>query len=148
MKLALLEAKKAYKKLEVPVGCVIVLNGEVIAKAHNLRETKQTSLAHAEILAINKACKKIGSWRLEDCQMFVTLEPCPMCGGAIIQSRIKDLYYGASDEKSGVCGGKINLFETSFNHEVNVIGGIMQDDCKSLLQGFFKELRMRKENNQ
>ena len=109
MKIALQEAKKAYNKLEVPVGCVIVKNGEIIAKAHNLKETKYDTTKHAEILAIQKASKKLKSWRLIDCQMYVTLEPCSMCAGAIINSRIKKLYYGAKDEKTGAVGSILNL---------------------------------------
>ena len=117
MKEALKEAKKAYKKLEVPVGCVIVKDGKIIARAHNLKETKYDTTKHAEILAIQKASKKLESWRLIDCDMYVTLEPCPMCAGAIIQSRIKNLYYGACDEKTGAVGSVLNLMEDfKFNH--------------------------------
>lgn len=143
MELALKEAKKAYDKLEVPVGCVIVLDGKVIAKAYNKRETKNSVLGHAELIAIEKACKKLGSWRLEDCDMYVTLEPCPMCSGAIIQARIKNLYYGAPDFKTGACGSKINLFETKFNHSVNIFGGIMELEASQLIKDFFKMLRKK-----
>ena len=130
MKEALKEAKKAYKKLEVPVGCVIVKDGKIIARAHNLKETKYDTTKHAEILAIKKASKKLESWRLIDCDMYVTLEPCPMCAGAIIQSRIKNLYYGASDEKTGAVGSVLNLMEDfKFNHIVNVEKGILKNDC-------------------
>lgn len=141
MGLALKEAQKAYLKDEVPIGAVIVYDGKVIARAHNLRVEKELTHAHAEMLAIMKANKKMKSWRLEDMSLYVTLEPCSMCGGAIIQSRIKNLYFGASDPKSGVCGSKMNLFDISFNHQVNVIGGILESESKALLQSFFKKLR-------
>ena len=145
MKEALKEAKKAYKKLEVPVGCVIVKDGKIIARAHNLKETKYDTTKHAEILAIQKASKKLESWRLIDCDMYVTLEPCPMCAGAIIQSRIKNLYYGASDEKTGAVGSVLNLMEDfKFNHIVNVEKGILKNDCENLLKDFFRELRKSK----
>ena len=145
MKEALKEAKKAYKKLEVPVGCVIVKDGKIIARAHNLKETKYDTTKHAEILAIQKASKKLESWRLIDCDMYVTLEPCPMCAGAIIQSRIKNLYYGASDEKTGAVGSVLNLMENfKFNHIVNVEKGILKNDCENLLKDFFRELRKSK----
>ncbi len=143
---ALKEAQKAYDKNEVPIGCVIVLNGKIIARAHNLREKKQSILSHAEVLAIEKACKKLNTWRLEDCDMYVTLEPCSMCSGAIIQSRIKNLYYGASEFKTGACGSVFNLFDYKFNHQVNVCGGIMKDECESILKTFFKKLRNKKKN--
>ena len=121
MKKALQEAKKAYNKLEVPVGCIIVKNWEIIAKAHNLKETKYDTTKHAEILAIQKASKKLHSWRLIDCEMYVTLEPCSMCAGAIINSRIKKIYYGAKDEKTGAIGSVLNLLEDyKFNHKVDL----------------------------
>ncbi len=146
MNAALKEAKKAYDILEVPVGCVIVKDGKIIAKAHNKRETSQTTTAHAEILAINKACKKIGSWRLNDCDMYVTLEPCSMCSGAIIQSRIKNLYFGAYDEKTGAAGSVLNLFEIPFNHKVNVISEVNKTECENIIKMFFKNLRDNKKN--
>ena len=119
MKEALKEAKKAYEKLEVPVGCVIVKEGKIIARAHNLKETKLDTTKHAEILAIQKASKKLESWRLLDCEMYVTLEPCSMCAGAIINSRIKKVYIGTTDEKTGACGSVLNLFnDYTFNHKV------------------------------
>ena len=149
MKEALKEAKKAYKKLEVPVGCVIVKDGKIIARAHNLKETKYDTTKHAEILAIQKASKKLESWRLIDCDMYVTLEPCPMCAGAIIQSRIKNLYYGASDEKTGAVGSVLNLMEDfKFNHIVNVEKGILKNDCENLLKDFFRELRKSKKEQE
>ncbi len=146
MNAALKEAKKAYDILEVPVGCVIVKDGKIIAKAHNKRETSQTTTAHAEILAINKACKKIGSWRLNDCDMYVTLEPCSMCSGAIIQSRIKNLYFGAYDEKTGAAGSVLNLFEIPFNHKVNVFSEVNKIECENIIKMFFKNLRDNKKN--
>ncbi len=145
MKKALQEAKKAYNKLEVPVGCIIVKNGEIIAKAHNLKETKYDTTKHAEILAIQKASKKLQSWRLIDCEMYVTLEPCPMCAGAIINSRIKKIYYGAKDEKTGAVGSVLNLLEDyTFNHKVEVESGILENECQAILKNFFKELRKLK----
>ena len=149
MKEALKEAKKAYKKLEVPVGCVIVKDGKIIARAHNLKETKYDTTKHAEILAIQKASKKLESWTLIDCDMYVTLEPCPMCAGAIIQSRIKNLYYGACDEKTGAVGSVLNLMEDfKFNHIVNVEKGILKNDCENLLKDFFRELRRSKKEQE
>ena len=143
MREALKEAKKAYLLGEVPVGAVIVYDNKIIARGHNTREIKQSVLGHAEINAIQKASKKIGSWRLEDCDIYVTLEPCPMCSGAIIQSRIKNLYYGATDPKTGACGSVLNLFENPFNHKVNVIGGVLEDECSRIIKDFFKELRQK-----
>jgi tRNA(adenine34) deaminase len=149
MKAALAEAKKAYMIAEVPVGAVIVYNNKIIARGHNTRETNQSVLGHAEINAIKKASKKIGSWRLEDCDIYVTLEPCPMCSGAIIQSRIKNLYFGAYDLKGGACGSVLNLFEHPFNHKVNVTGGVMEMECSRIIKDFFKELRQKNvDNNQ
>ncbi len=142
MKEALKEAKKAYDKLEVPVGAVVVKEGKIIARAHNLKETKYDTTKHAEILAIQKASKKLNSWRLIDCEMYVTLEPCSMCAGAIINSRIKKVYIGALDEKTGAAGSVLNLFEDfTFNHKVEVEKGIMQEECEKLLRDFFKMLR-------
>ena len=142
MKQALKEAEKAYNKLEVPVGAVIVKDGKIIARAHNQKETKTDTTKHAEILAIQKASKKLKSWRLIDCEMYVTLEPCSMCAGAIINSRIKKVYIGAMDEKTGAVGSILNLFEDyTFNHKVEVEKGIMQKECENILKQFFKELR-------
>lgn len=142
MKEALKEAKKAYEKLEVPVGCVIVKEGKIIARAHNLKETKLDTTKHAEILAIQKASKKLESWRLLDCEMYVTLEPCSMCAGAIINSRIKKVYIGTTDEKTGACGSVLNLFnDYTFNHKVELERGIMKEECEKILKDFFKELR-------
>lgn len=144
MEEALKEAKKAYKKEEVPVGAVIVKDGKIIARAHNLKETKNTSTAHAEILAIEKASKKLNSWRLIDCDMYVTLEPCTMCMGAIISSRIKNLYIGALDKKTGACGSFINLLDYKYNHNVNIVKGILYNKCEYILKEFFKHLRSNK----
>ena len=145
MQEALKEAKKAYKKLEVPVGAIIVKNGEIIAKAHNLKETKNDTTKHAEILAIQRASKKLKSWRLLDCEMYITLEPCSMCAGAIINSRVKKIYIGALDYKTGAAGSVLNLFEDyKFNHKVEVEKGILQEECENLLKSFFKELRQKK----
>ena len=142
MKEALKEAQKAYEKLEVPVGAVIVKDGKIIARAHNQKETKTDTTKHAEILAIQKASKKLESWRLIDCEMYVTLEPCSMCAGAIINSRIKKIYIGTLDEKTGAAGSVFNLFEDyTFNHKVEIEKGILQKDCEQILKDFFKELR-------
>ncbi len=144
MKEALKEAKKAYDKLEVPVGCVIVKDGKIIARAHNLKETKKDTTKHAEILAIQKASKKLEAWRLLDCDMYVTLEPCSMCAGAIINSRIQNLYIGTMDKKTGAAGSVLNLFDDfTFNHKVTVETGILQAQCEEILKDFFKELRKR-----
>ena len=149
MKQALKEAKKAYEKLEVPVGAVIVKDGKIIARAHNLKETKTDTTKHAEILAIQKASKKLESWRLLDCEMYITLEPCSMCAGAIINSRIKKVYIGALDEKTGTAGSVLNLFEDyKFNHKVEVEKGVMQEECENILKDFFKMLRKYKKNLQ
>ena len=141
MKEALKEAKKAYEKLEVPVGAVIVKNGKIIARAHKLKETKKATTKHAEIVAIEKASKKLDAWRLLDCEMYITLEPCSMCAGAIINSRIKKIYIGALDEKTGAAGSVLNLFDYKFNHKVEVEKGILQEECEKVLKDFFKELR-------
>ncbi len=142
MKEALKQAQKAYEKLEVPVGAVIVKDGKIIARAYNQKEDKKDTTNHAEILAIKKASKKLGSWRLLDCDMYVTLEPCSMCAGALIQSRIRKVYIGASDEKTGACGSVLNLLgDYKFNHIVEVEKGVLQNECEDLLKKFFKELR-------
>ncbi len=141
MKLALKEAYKAYEKREVPVGAIIVLDGKVIARGHNCREGKQLVTGHAEIEAITKAQNKLGTWRLENCVLYVTLEPCPMCSGAIIQSRIKKVVYGCKDYKAGACGSVLNLFEHKFNHSVEICGGVMEKETSELISKFFKEIR-------
>lgn len=142
MKEALKEAQKAYDKLEVPVGAVIVKDGKIIARAYNQKEEKNDTTNHAEILAIKKASKKLGSWRLLDCDMYVTLEPCSMCAGALIQSRIRKVYIGADDEKTGACGTKLNLLEDyDFNHKVEIQRGVLKEECENIMKKFFKELR-------
>jgi len=141
MKEALKEALKAKNKNEVPVGAVIVFNDKIIARGHNKRETKKNSLCHAEIIAINKACRKVENFRLEDCEMYVTLEPCLMCAGAIVQSRIKRVIIGAKDSKYGMAGTIFNAFGLKSNHKVEVEFGIMEDECANILKEFFKELR-------
>lgn len=142
MKQALREAEKAYEKLEVPVGAVIVKDGKIIARAHNQKETQTDTTKHAEILAIQKASKKLKSWRLIDCEMYITLEPCTMCAGAIINSRIKKIYIGTMDEKTGAVGSVLNIFEDyKFNHKVEVEKDILKIECENILKQFFKELR-------
>lgn len=141
MKIAISEAQKAAERGEIPVGAVIVKNNEIISVGHNLREEKQNALSHAEIEAINSACQKLGSWRLDDCEMYVTLEPCPMCTGAIINARIKTVIFGAYDSKMGCMDSVINLCDYPFNHKVEIYGGIMEDECLNILQDFFKKLR-------
>ena len=147
MKEALKEAKKAYKKEEIPVGAVIVKNGEIIAKAHNLKEVKKSSISHAEILAIQKANKKLGAWRLENCDMYITLEPCMMCMGAIINARIKKIYVGTLDPKTGACESVININNYKFNHIVEIETGILKKECEYILKDFFKMLRKKKRRN-
>lgn len=145
MNQALKEAEKAYKKLEVPVGAIIVKDGKIISKAHNQKETKTDTTKHAEIIAIQKASKKLKSWRLIDCEMYITLEPCSMCAGAIINSRIKKIYIGTMDEKTGAAGSVLNLFEDyKFNHKVEVERSLMKNQCEQILKNFFRELRKNK----
>ncbi|MFK4335071.1 tRNA(adenine34) deaminase [Bacillus sp. RC240] len=145
MQLAIEEAKKAEAIQEVPIGAVIVLDGEVISVAHNLRETEQRSIAHAELLAIDEACKKLGTWRLEDATLYVTLEPCPMCAGGIVLSRIKRVVYGASDPKGGCVGTLMNLLtDERFNHQCEVVAGVLEEECGTLLTIFFRELRKKR----
>jgi tRNA(adenine34) deaminase len=142
---ALKEAKKAYKKAETPIGCVIVKDNIIVARGHNEKEIKQDPTLHAEMTAIRKAGKKLNSWRLTDCDMYVTLEPCPMCAGALIQARIRKLYIGATDPKAGAVGSVINLMEIEkFNHKVEVQYGMLENECSQILKDFFKELRARK----
>lgn len=145
MKEALKQAKKAYKIKEVPIGCVIVHEDKVIARGYNKRNTKKNTLAHAEILAINKASKVLGDWRLEDCTMYITLEPCQMCAGAIVQARVKRVVIGSMNPKAG-CGGSIlNLLEMEqFNHQVEVERGVLEEECSTMMTEFFKELREEK----
>ena len=144
MREALKEAQKAYDQAEVPIGAVVVLNGEIIGRGHNLREKEQDATLHAEIKAIRQANQHLGSWRLEDCELFVNLEPCPMCSGAMILARMKKVVFGAFDPKAGTAGTFMNLLQDSrFNHQVEVEQGILEDECKEILQQFFKGLRER-----
>jgi tRNA(adenine34) deaminase len=139
---ALKEAYKAYEKGEVPVGAVIVKDGRIISKAHNLRESLRDATAHAEVLAIREACKRLNSWRLADCNLYVTLEPCPMCAGAILQARIARLVFGAMDFKAGCAGSIYNFFAAGqFNHSTDVISGIMEDECRDIMKKFFGQRR-------
>lgn len=142
MKEALKEAKKAYKKLEIPVGAVIVKDGRIIARGHNLKEQKQDATRHAEMIAIEKASKKLQNWRLNDCELYVTLEPCAMCAGAIVGSRIKNVYVGACDLKTGACGSKLNLLQDfGFDTTVGIESGILEEECQAIIKKFFKEIR-------
>lgn len=148
MKEALKEAKKAYNKLEIPVGAVIVKDGKIVARAHNSKEEKKDTTKHAEIIAIQKASKKLENWRLADCEMYVTLEPCTMCAGALIHARIKKIYIGTMDEKTGACGSVLNVLQDyTFNHQVEVETGVLQKECETLLKEFFKKLRKIKKVN-
>ena len=145
MKEALNQAQKAYEKGEIPVGAVIVKEHKIIARAYNEKEYKLDTTRHAEILAIQKASKKLKSWRLQDCDMYVTLEPCSMCAGALIQARVRKLYIGTVDKKTGACGSVLNLLKDyTFNHKVEVESGILQKECENILKNFFKELREKK----
>ena len=142
---AIKEAKKAEKLMEVPIGAVIVLNGEIIARAHNLRETNQSAVSHAELLAIEQACKVVGSWRLEQATLYVTLEPCAMCSGAIILARIQRVVFGASDPKGGCAGTFMNLLQDErFNHQSEVVSGVLEHPCGRILSDFFQGVRKRK----
>ena len=138
---ALAEAEQAAAPGEVPVGAVIAKDGEIIASAHNTRETEKNALHHAELLAIDAACKKLGGWRLWQCELFVTLEPCPMCSGAILNSRIRRVVYGAADTKAGCCGSVTDLFALPFNHHPAVENGLRAEEAQALLQAFFLRLR-------
>ena len=141
MQEALMLAKEAGAMGEVPVGCVIVRDGQIVGRGKNCRETSKTALGHAEIEAIRDACKNLGGWRLWDCTLYVTLEPCPMCAGAIINARIPLVVYGAKDDKCGACGSVCDLFSMNFNHQPEVISGICQQEAKELLTAFFQTLR-------
>lgn len=147
MKMALGRASTAAKQGETPVGCVIIKDGRVVSGGRNRRENGKNALCHAEISAINAACKKLGGWRLCECDLYVTLEPCPMCAGAIINARIKNVYFGASDKKAGSFGSVVNLAELPYNHKPNVEGGILEKECAFVLSEFFKELRANKKKS-
>lgn len=145
MRVAIEEAKKAEALVEVPIGAIVVHQGQIIGRGHNLRETTQNATTHAEMIAIQEACKAIGSWRLEETQLYVTLEPCPMCSGAMIFSRVKEVYFGAYDPKGGTAGTLMNLLEDErFNHQAEVEGGILEEECGELLSVFFRNLRAKK----
>ena len=146
MKEALKQAKKAASIGETPIGAVIVRDGEIIARGYNKRETKKNALLHAEIIAINKACKKLGGWRLPQCEMYVTLEPCPMCAGAIINSRIENVYFGAYDKKAGSFGSIADFNAIGYNHKPVVTGGVLEKECAGLLSEFFRKLRLSKKS--
>ncbi len=148
MKQAIKQAKKAWVLDEVPIGCVIVYDGKVIGRGYNRRNTDKSTLAHAEIIAIKKASKKIGDWRLEECTMYVTLEPCQMCAGAIVQARIPKVVIGSMNPKAGCCGSILNLLEEErFNHQVEVERGVLEEECSGMLTNFFRELRLKKAKN-
>jgi tRNA(adenine34) deaminase len=145
MKEAIKEAKKAEDLNEVPIGAVIVIDGKVVARAHNLRETEHNAVAHAELLAIDQACRDLRTWRLEDSTLYVTLEPCPMCAGAIILSRVKRVVYGAADPKGGCAGTLMNLLsDERFNHQSEVTSGVLERECGQMLSDFFRKIRERK----
>ena len=141
MTAALVLAREAAAAGEVPVGCVVVRNGEIVGRGRNRREEKQSVASHAEIEAMAMANAALGTWRLEDCDLYVTLEPCPMCAGAIINARVRRVYYGARDDAMGACGGVLNLFMEDFPHHPQLVGGILADECGNLLSEFFKGLR-------
>ncbi|MFJ7680413.1 tRNA adenosine(34) deaminase TadA [Peribacillus sp. NPDC097198] len=145
MNVALGEAEKARQLNEVPIGAVIVIEDRIVARGHNLRETDQNAIAHAELLAINEACVELGSWRLEEGTLYVTLEPCPMCAGAILQSRVKRVVFGAHDPKAGCAGTFMDLLQDQrFNHQCEVTSGVLEEECGGILTAFFKQLRNRK----
>lgn len=149
MKMALREAKKAYKLGEVPIGCVIVYQDKIIGSGYNRRNTDKSTLSHAEITAIKKASKVIGDWRLEECTLYVTLEPCQMCSGAIVQARIPNVVMGCMNPKAGCAGSILNILNIpEFNHQVHTISGILEEECSQMLTTFFKELRIKKKNGQ
>ena len=141
MRAALALAKEAFDDGEVPVGAVVVRKGEIVGEGRNRREKGKNALYHAEIEAIDNACKRLGGWRLWECELYVTLEPCPMCAGAIVNARIPQVYFGAYDFKNGSCGTITNLFEMPYNFKPECLGGIMEDECAALLKDFFKTLR-------
>ncbi len=148
MKEAVKQAKKAYALEEVPIGCVIVYEGKIIGRGYNRRMTDKTALAHAELRAIKRACKVMGDWRLDDCEMYVTLEPCQMCSGAIVQSRIKKVYIGCMNPKAGCAGSIINMLQVpQFNHQVEIEKGVLEDECSAMLSDFFKELRIKQKSS-
>ncbi len=144
MFLAIEQAKRAYEIAEVPIGAVVVKDGEVVGAGFNRRETGKNALYHAELTAIDEACRRLGGWRLWQCELYVTLEPCPMCAGAIINSRLRRIVYGCQDYKAGSVRSVINLFELPYNHKPEYVGGVLADECSELLSDFFRELRESK----
>lgn len=146
MREALALARKAFELGEVPVGAVAVWEGKIVGRGMNLRETDKNALRHAEIAAIDEACKTLGGWRLWKCDLYVTLEPCPMCAGAIINSRIRRVIYGASDPKAGSCGSLVDLFEIPYNHKPEVVSGVLEEECSGILKEFFSKLREKRKN--
>ena len=148
MRAALKQAEKAYNLGETPIGCVIVHEDKIIARGYNRRNTDKNPLAHAEVAAIKKASKKLGDWRLEECTLYVTLEPCQMCAGAIVQSRMKKVVIGSMNPKAGCAGSVLNLLQIAgFNHQVKIVQGVCQEECSVMLSDFFKELREKKKRN-
>lgn len=143
MREALALAREAMDAGEVPVGCVVVWDGEIVGRGRNRREEDHDALAHAELAAIRMACEKLGGWRLHKARLYVTLEPCPMCAGGILNARVAEVYYGAGDDKAGACGSVLNLFEERFNHKPRLYRGILEEECAQLLKEFFSRLRKR-----
>lgn len=144
MKKALELAQKAFDEDEVPIGAVVVRNGEIVGTGYNKRDSKKNAMLHAETVAIYNACEKLGGWRLWECDLYVTLEPCPMCTGAIINSRIRNVYYGAKNPKAGACGSVINLFDYPFNHKPNIISGLLEKECSKIMTDFFLKVRKKR----
>lgn len=147
MREAIRQAKKAYQREETPIGCVIVSDGRIIARGYNKRNWKKHTLAHAELIAIHKASRFVGDWRLEDCTMYITLEPCPMCAGAIVQARIPRVVIGSMNAKAGCAGSVVNLLQMpGLNHQAEVVTGVLGEECSQIMTGFFKELRRKKQH--
>ncbi len=144
MQKALELAKKAFDEDEVPIGAVVVRNGEIVGTGYNKRDSEKNAILHAETVAIYNACEKLGGWRLWECDLYVTLEPCPMCTGAIINSRIRNVYYGAKNPKAGACGSVINLFDYPFNHKPNVTSGLLEEECSKIMTDFFLKVREKR----
>ncbi len=147
MREALTLAAEAASEGEVPVGAVVVRGDEIVGRGYNRREGAKNALAHAELMAIDDACRRLGGWRLWQCDLYVTLEPCPMCAGAIINSRIQNVYYAAKDQKAGSVGSLTNLFELQYNHKPTVVSGVLEEECSAILSDFFKKLREKKQNS-
>lgn len=147
MREAIRQAKKAYQREETPIGCVIVSDGRIIARGYNKRNWKKHTLAHAELIAIHKASRFVGDWRLEDCTMYITLEPCPMCAGAIVQARIPRVVIGSMNAKAGCAGSVVNLLQMpGLNHQAEIVTGVLGEECSQIMTGFFKELRRKKQH--